>query len=317
MNNIVEIEEVETALEWRGETIPRFVLGTAQLGMPYGIANPAGQPDEPAAHAIVSTAWDHGVRWFDTAQAYGDSERVLGDALTECAGGDRAAVITKLDPRLEPSDADGIRTSLVDSCRRLRVETLRGVMLHRAALLSRWQDGLGDALRRARQDGLVRYLGVSVYTVTEALAALRHPDIDMIQTPCNAWDQRMLREGVFEIAREAGKLCFVRSLYLQGALAMSPAALARRMPDARDASEHWHAISNALGVSVEALAIRFGRALGTPLVIGAESAAQVEMTAHMLSEPPLSRDVLDGLNASLAPRVHEGILNPSTWKLSA
>ncbi len=317
MNHTAEIEETETIVEWRGETIPRFVLGTAQLGMPYGIANPAGKPDEPAAHAVVQTAWDHGVRWFDTAQAYGDSERMLGDALDACDGRSRAAVITKLDPRLEPGDSDGIRASLADSCRRLRVETLWGVLLHRAGLLSRWQDGLGGALRRAREDGLLRYLGVSVYTVTEALAALRHPEIDLIQAPCNAWDQRMLREGVFDVARDTGKLCFVRSLYLQGALAMSPAALARRMPDARDASEHWHAISTALGVSVEALAIRFGRALGTPLVIGAETAPQVEMTARLLNEPPLSREVLDGLNASLAPRVHVGILNPSTWKLSA
>ena len=40
----------------------RLVLGTAQLGMPYGIANRSGQPDASQARAIVEAAWEAGIR---------------------------------------------------------------------------------------------------------------------------------------------------------------------------------------------------------------------------------------------------------------
>ena len=59
--------------------INRLVLGTAQLGTNYGIANRMGKPDFDTAEAIIKTTWDAGIREFDTAQGYGDSEQVLGE----------------------------------------------------------------------------------------------------------------------------------------------------------------------------------------------------------------------------------------------
>lgn len=68
--------------ESKGEPSPsRLVLGTAQLGMAYGIANRSGEPDAKRARRIVMTAWDKRIREFDTAQAYGSSEQVLGDSI--------------------------------------------------------------------------------------------------------------------------------------------------------------------------------------------------------------------------------------------
>ena len=59
-----------------------LVLGTAQLGMSYGIGNRAGQPDPSRALEIVREARDHGISEFDTAQHYGTSEAVLGEAIS-------------------------------------------------------------------------------------------------------------------------------------------------------------------------------------------------------------------------------------------
>lgn len=53
----------------------RVALGTAQLGMAYGVANTAGQPTSEAATGLVATAWGAGVRSFDTAQAYGSDRK--------------------------------------------------------------------------------------------------------------------------------------------------------------------------------------------------------------------------------------------------
>src|SRR5438552_4624627 len=85
----------------------RLALGTAQLGMQYGVANRTGQPDLEVATRIVSTARQAGIRYFDTAQAYGKSETVLGSVFQRIGTGD-VAVVTKLPTQLDTTDADAI-----------------------------------------------------------------------------------------------------------------------------------------------------------------------------------------------------------------
>ncbi len=55
------------------------MIGSAQFGMNYGIANRGGQISPHEAKDILTLARAHGVRSVDTAAAYGDSERRLGD----------------------------------------------------------------------------------------------------------------------------------------------------------------------------------------------------------------------------------------------
>ena len=58
-------------------------MGTAQLGMAYGVANLAGRPSAAQASALIATCVARGITWFDTAEAYGDSELVLGQAFAD------------------------------------------------------------------------------------------------------------------------------------------------------------------------------------------------------------------------------------------
>ena len=146
-------------------SIPRFVIGTAQFGMNYGVSNNSGQPSRDEVCKLTSHAIRHGFTWFDTAQTYGDSETVLGHALSDDSN--NVTIITKLHPDLNPKDSDEIFNAIQDSCSRLNVSTIWGVMLHRSEWLHCWNDGLGDALTRAKGDGLIKHIGVSVYTPQE------------------------------------------------------------------------------------------------------------------------------------------------------
>jgi len=56
----------------------KMVLGTAQFGMDYGIANVSGKPTKKEIFKILLFAWEKGIRNFDTAPGYG-SEKVLGE----------------------------------------------------------------------------------------------------------------------------------------------------------------------------------------------------------------------------------------------
>ena len=106
------------------KTESRLVLGTAQLGMPYGIANSTGKPDFETAVSLIKTAWEHGIREFDTAQAYGESETVLGRALSSLGISNDVRIITKLDPKLDPQEGQNIQKAINRRLERLQIPSL-------------------------------------------------------------------------------------------------------------------------------------------------------------------------------------------------
>ena len=55
----------------------KLVIGTAQFGMHYGIANQNGQVDENEIESILNFAFENDINTLDTAKAYGDSENLL------------------------------------------------------------------------------------------------------------------------------------------------------------------------------------------------------------------------------------------------
>lgn len=56
----------------------KLALGGAQFGLAYGVANTSGQVALPEASRILQMAYKQGVRVIDTAIAYGESEKALG-----------------------------------------------------------------------------------------------------------------------------------------------------------------------------------------------------------------------------------------------
>jgi aryl-alcohol dehydrogenase-like predicted oxidoreductase len=257
-----------------------MVLGTAQLGMPYGIANKDGKPNGEGALEIVAEAWDRGIRFFDTARAYGDSEKVLGRCFKEIRGrGHQAepAVITKLDPTVDLSHADPIVQEVETSLENLGVDALWGLMLHRESALDRWGPPLEKAVSKLKQEKKIGFFGVSVYSPEKAMLALNMEAMDMVQLPFNVFDQRPLEQGLFQLAQEKGKKVFARSLYLQGLLLMNPERLPPHMRFAEESLKAYLRISNQCGLPPRLLAVAFAvqKAPTASFVVGCETPSQV------------------------------------------
>lgn len=271
--------------ETRSPELP-LALGTAQLGMPYGVANRSGQPDAAEARAIVAAAWRAGVRWFDTAEAYGESEEVVGRCLRELGVAAEARVVGKLHPETPPAAAGEIRARVEASFATLGVPRLAGLLLHREELLESWDGCLGETLLALRDGGRVARLGVSVYGVDAARRALDEPAMEILQLPLNVFDRRMHRSGVLERAARQGRRVFVRSVYLQGLALMDPEKLPAGMELARDAVVAYRAFCRERGVDRRAFALAYvrQRAPRACLVVGAESRAQVEENARLLRQ---------------------------------
>lgn len=300
-------------LLWNHIPIPVFVLGTAQLGLPYGIANAAPSHTPENAREIVKAALEAGIRFFDTARAYGNSEEALGKNLSLLK--EKAQIITKTDPSLNPKELLKVKASVEESLQRLKVKQIFGLLLHRSSWLEFWNQGLGETLSAFRSSGQIGFLGVSVYTPDEALLALEIPEIDLLQIPMNLWDAQMSDRGVLSRAQTLGKLCFVRSLYLQGLLLMEEASVKQKLPMALEAHRKWKTICRELGTESDLLSLRYGLSLGLPLVIGADNPLQIRKNAKLLSElSPLEKEKIEWIRKEMNPYLTREILNPSLWK---
>lgn len=291
----------------------RLVLGTAQLGMPYGIANRTGQPDFETAVSIIKAAWEYGIREFDTAQAYGESEAVLGRAFLSLGISNDVKIITKLDPKLEPQQEQKIKRAVDRSLERLQVPHLYGIMLHREEWLDNLKHGLEKTLQTLVLDGAIQHVGVSLYTPAMALRALESDILEMIQVPANILDRRFADAGVFKLANEKKKQVYIRSVFLQGLLLMKPEDLPARMAFAKPTLSKINNLCAQYKYTRQDIALLYikGKYPQARIIVGAETPAQLEQNLTIWEDNFRSLFEIKEFDSwSIAD---ERILNPALW----
>ena len=293
----------------------QLTLGSAQFGMPYGIANQTGMPSTDEVARIVHTAIDRGVTHIDTAQLYGDSEARIGAAL----GGhwrSRVHVITKLgtvqtDP--VPAIRPVVTESVMRSLKALGGACVDTLLLHRAADRTKAGGAIWDTLLDLRRKGLVGRLGVSVQNRAEFDGAAVDPDVEIIQMPFNLLDRRWE-----ELAPARANLAIhARSVFLQGLLTGVPAA---RWPvaagfDAAGLVEKLQQLALALGrKDVADLAVAFVRSQPwiESMVIGVDTEAQLSENLERFTTSPLSAAEVEVVRRDL-PRLPAQLVDPAQW----
>lgn len=294
--------------------LSQLALGTAQLGMAYGIANVSGKPTDRQAKALIAQAWHEGIRCFDTAQAYGDSETVLGDCLEVTSSRERPRIITKLHPAAHLHALADIEGRVRSSVERLRIPSLWGLLLHREEFLDQWHNTLGDTLRLLKKKGLVQHLGVSVYHPERALQALDYPDLDLIQVALNIFDRRMWRSGILAHAHRIGKTIFIRSIYLQGLALMAPEDVPAQIPRAFEAVNSLARFCRQRGLTRREFALGYARHLAPHacFVIGAETVPQVVQNIAVFRQPGPAVQFVEEWTREWEEDI-EPLINPSLW----
>ncbi len=146
-------------------------LGTWAMGGPWEYG--WGPQDDDEAVAAVLEALDQGINWIDTAPAYGlgHSEELIGRALKQTRH--KPYIATKCGilwnerkERVARLKRDSIRRECHDSLRRLGVETIDLYQMHwpepEPDIEEAWEE-----MARLAEEGKVRYLGVSNYSVQQ------------------------------------------------------------------------------------------------------------------------------------------------------
>ena len=161
----------------------------------WAIGGAWGPVDDRDSIAALHRAIDLGVNFIDTADVYGDgrSERLVAQVRKERS--ETIYIATKAGRRLDPHTADGYNaanlTRFVErSLRNLDTDCIDLLQLHCPPTEVYYRPEVFGALDDLVQAGKIRYYGVSVEKVEEALKAIEYPNVQTVQIIFNMFRHR-------------------------------------------------------------------------------------------------------------------------------
>ncbi|KWX74772.1 aldo/keto reductase [Paenibacillus jilunlii] len=299
----------------------KLMLGTAQLGTKYGIANVAGMPSRQKSCELIKYAVTAGIGYLDTAPGYGESEKMIGECLKHLNVDNKPVIVTKLPSvqtsgfKTEEERNNFVYSSIFSSLDNLKLSALDRCLLHDPMDMNYQNGEIINILRDLKQRRIIHKIGVSVYNPQDIEMYLNLGCFDSIQVPINLFDQRLIRNGMLEQLSEKGIEIFVRSIYLQGLLLMAPEHLPDQLKQAKKPLERLAKYSEETGISIKELSFLFVRDLPgvSKIIIGCETIDQLKDNLKMMELPPLKKEMIKEIN-QLFLDIPIKIIDPRMWK---
>lgn len=176
----------------------KIALGTVQFGMNYGLTNINGKVALDEVEQILKYAVTKNIDFIDTAQAYGESEKVLGKFDLS-----KFKIISKV------SDEFDIDPTL----QKLNLKKIYGILIHYEKDINErnW-----DKLQEYKYQNYVEKIGISIYSPIILEKIIDKFDFDIIQLPFNLLDQRF--SELLPQLKSRNIEIHSRSTFLQGLL---------------------------------------------------------------------------------------------------
>jgi aryl-alcohol dehydrogenase-like predicted oxidoreductase len=284
----------------------RIILGTAQFGFDYGLANTNGKVCSEDVGTILAIASAAGFDSLDTAISYGTSETVLGKF-----GVNDWNVITKL-PAIPENCLDissWVYKEIHGSLNRLKIPKLYSVLLHNPDdLLSKYSLELIDALTCAQSDGLFEKLGVSIYNPEDLSSLMKYARFDLVQAPLNILDRRLVESGWAHKLSCDGIEVHARSIFLQGLLLLSEDRRPSKFSQFDWLWSEWSRWLSAVNLNPLQACLAYVMGLQDihKLVVGIDAPNQlreiIEASTYRVKSAPVWSQKIDPL-----------LINPSLW----
>lgn len=284
----------------------KFALGTVQLGIDYGIANFKGKVEKNESKSIVNYAKFVGIDTIDTAIAYGDSEKLLGEI-----GVNSFNLVTKLPevPQGCKNISMWVNNHISESLKRLRRKNIYGLLLHRPyQLLDLDKKALWGTLLKLKRNGIVEKIGFSIYSPSELDELWNLYKPDLVQAPYNILDRRLDTSGWLERMYLENVEVHIRSIFLQGLLLLDENNRPKKF---KKFSETWNSLDlwlkeNNLTALQAAVSFSLSDHRIKKIVIGVDSLLQLKEIIN--ASKIINNSFPDHLSIGDAK-----LLNPSEW----
>jgi aryl-alcohol dehydrogenase-like predicted oxidoreductase len=310
--------------------VSRIGFGGWAIGGPvdlFGIPVGWGGVDDRESEAAILRALELGVNLFDTADVYGSghSEELLGRVLAgkECIIATKAGNARKGDQPVKDFSKTHIRAQIEASLRRLKRETIDIFQLHNPPP-EIWQaDEVFSVLSKLKEEGKIRFSGVSVSTMEEGIHLIEHGKVDLLQVLFNILNQAPA-DRLIPLAEKANVAILARVPLASGLLTgkftgehqfaaddnrrnyLTP----RRLHEAMDKIDALKRMILSSGYTMHQVALAFLLRFAVVPIPGAKTVAQVEQ--HVAASEVILDDSLfhvirkefAGFNFFLRHKVH-------------
>lgn len=279
----------------------RLILGTAAFGQAYGISNSHNITTNREVQSILEYCLENGINTLDTAQSYGDSEKILGEN-----GMANFLVVTKIfcDRNYKKGELElKVRASL----KRLGIQKCHGILIHNEDALQGQQGGvIATELRALVELGLTEKIGFSTYDPKEADIILSRHQLDLVQIPMNLFDRRAVEGGFIEKWSLNRTEVHLRSVFLQGLLLKKPVTTQKKsatLPTGDCAKYIDMCRSSRINPLDGCLSYVFKNAPGARVVVGPTSTQEMKEIAEFnLIDIPEGNEITPPWNSTFDPR---------------
>jgi len=285
--------------------IHKIGLGTAQWGLDYGISNTSGKSSEDDVYKIIELASSVGIKIIDTANNYGDSEKIIGKNNLK-----DFMIITKTSTSLT-NTKKSIKEIFFESLDNLGLKNIYGLLIHNCDdIFSNDSKTKINELNDLKSMGYINKIGFSAYNKNQINKALTFFKPDIIQLPFNVFDQSLLHDGTLAFLKSLNIEIHARSSFLQGLLIMDIPKIPTYFNKWSDYLKKWHYYCYAIGASPKSVALTFSASqkLIDKVIVGVENEIQL---LGLIDIPNISNELeLKFLNCT-----DENLINPSKWKI--
>ena len=294
----------------------KIALGTVQFGVLYGISNNLGQTKKSEVEKILKYSYKNGIDMLDTAPSYGDSEGIVGDIIHNYSDNKHWRVITKTPHFKGDTIGDKQTNELLEnfkiSSNKLGEKNIYGLLVHDCNdLFLPGGEKLFNEMNNLKKNGLIKKIGVSLYTKEQVERILNDFSVDLVQLPINILDQRLIDGGQLVRLKKHNVEVHARSVFLQGLLLMSLKDIPSWFDPIRGSLELFHKKAKELNMNALQLSLGFVQSIKEidKVVVGVNTLEQLnEVVSASLIK--VDKNELSSISIN-----DPSFLNPANWKI--
>ncbi len=287
----------------------KIILGTVQFGLNYGINNNVGRTSFENVLKILNFSYDNGIRYLDTAEAYGDSHERIGK-FHSLHKKKTFKIITKFCLNRDDLPNNFIKR-VNQNIETLKVKNIYCYMFHNFSDFKSHYILNKSKLHYLKSEKIIEKIGVSVHSNLEVKEVLKNNEIDLIQVPYNLLDNFNKRNEIFLKAKNKNVEIHTRSVFLQGLFFKKTNTLNGRMLVFKEYLDRINNLFNKYKINDIALNYAFSNSSVDGVLFGVDNVDQLKK--NLLS---IKKNNFDEINSSI-DKINfddEYMLNPANWK---
>jgi aryl-alcohol dehydrogenase-like predicted oxidoreductase len=245
-----------------------FIIGAAQIGQIYGLNKVSELNNYKAGVKFIDEAIELGCTMFDTAHAYGKSEKIIGKRKNI----NNIKIFTKI-PKLKKLNIEEINNYFCKSMNDLNVKNIEGLFLHHPN--NRNIHDIDMFINNLLKTNKINQFGLSIYDEKDIF---QNDYINLIQIPGNIFNQSILKsKKILNFVNNGGNL-LVRSIFIQGLILMDINNIPNHLSPLKNPIKKFQELSRKFEVLPEALAIAVVKELCPSMtpVIGCDNIEQLK-----------------------------------------